>query len=149
MLQWFHFHLEKTPLSYITTVHNSSCGQVMFSQVSIILLNVVMVGHVWWRGHAWQVGPTRGYVWQGACVVKACSWWGGLCGERGAMHCKGGHVWWRGHVWQVGHAWQGGVCGRGHAWWACMARCMCGRGPCIAGGACVAGGMHGRGRCPL
>ena len=98
----------------LVTVRNSSCRNVMFSQVSVILSTG---GHAWWReacmakggtcmvkgacmakgGHAWQRGGHawwrrgmhgREFAWQGACVAGGCAWQGGMCGRRDG-HCSG------------------------------------------------------------
>ena len=64
----------------VITVRNSSCGKVMFSQVSVILSGgdmhgggACMVG----AGHVWQ----GGCVWQGACMGGGVRGGGGMCGN--------------------------------------------------------------------
>ena len=92
----------------LVTVRNSSCRNVMFSQVSVILSTGDMHGegrhtwqrggHAWWRGacmakgggHAWwrRGMHVREFAWQGACVAGGCAWQGGMCGRRDS-HCSG------------------------------------------------------------
>ena len=81
----------------LITVRNSSCGEVMFSQASVILS---MGG----KGHAWQ--GAGGHAWRGgrrACMAggmhdRGCVWQGVMGG--GGMH-GGGHTWHgRGRAWQ-------------------------------------------------
>ena len=76
----------------IFTVHNSSCGKVMFSLEYV--KNSVHGGVCAAGGHAWQGG---------ACVVGGMRA-KGLCMVEG-VHGRG-CAWW-------GHAWQGDVCGGG------------------------------------
>ena len=89
----------------LVTICNSSCGKVMFLQVSICPGGVRGRGGASW-GRAWQ-GMTR--VWQGGCA------W------------QGGHEW-QGACMAWGHAWQG-VCMAGglHGRGACMPVCVYGR----------------------
>ena len=58
------------------TIRNSSCGKVMFSQVSVCLQGGVHGGgHAWQGGHAW---------WEGACMAGACIV-GGHAQQRGVF----------------------------------------------------------------
>ena len=81
-------HKPVTIFGIYFTVRNSSCGKVMFSQVSVIL----SMGGCGKGGHAWQ---------RGVCVAK------------GDMHGKGGHVWQRGACGVKGACLAGGMCGEG------------------------------------
>ena len=102
----------------VYTVRNSSCGKILFLQVSVC-------------------PQARVDAWQGACVA------GGAC-MAGGMHGRGCAWWgcaWQG-VYMVGVCMAECMCCRG----ACMAGGMCGRGACIAGGmhgrgVCMAGGQ--------
>ena len=99
----------------IFTVCNSSCGKVIFSQVSLILsgggLGACVAGSMCGRGGG-------GDEWQGDMHGMGCVWQGGMHGR--------GHVWW-------GHAWLGGMCGRrdGHcsgryaSYWNAFLWCHC------------------------
>ena len=60
----------------IFTFRNSSCGKVMFSQLSVIL-----------SGGACVVGGVHG----GACVAMGHTWQGACMA--GGVHGRGGHVW--------------------------------------------------------
>ena len=71
-----------TPVKTIT-VPNSSCGKVVFSQVSVILLR----GGVHGRGmHG------RGVHGRGTCMAGGHAWQGDKHGRGHAW--QGGHVWW-------------------------------------------------------
>ena len=69
----------------VFTVRNSSCGKVIFSQVSVC----PQVGRAWQGGMYGRV-----CVWPGACMA------GGMCGSRGHVHVAG--VVWQGVAWQTG-----------------------------------------------
>ena len=114
-------------------------------------------GRAWW-GHAWQVGHSRGCVWQGcvcggggacmaggmhgrrACMARGAYMAGGMLGR--GMHVRG-HVWWEGIRSRGACVAGGDMHGRGGACMVegvCMAGGMQGRGACVVRGACVAGG---------
>ena len=98
----------------LITVRNSSCGKVMFSQVSVCpQLGVCMAGGVCMARGVYMAG---GHVWWGACLAGGMHW----------GHAWQRHAWW-GCAWQ-GHAWQGLCVAGGPAWprgcvwqWVCVA----------------------------
>ena len=94
------FRLRHGLLCLIITVRNSSCGKVMFSQVSVILSAGEMRG----KG-GWGVHGKGGCMWQRGMCMGACM--------------AGGHAWQKGacigcHAWQGGAYMAGGMHGSGH-----------------------------------
>ena len=132
-------------LMLFITVHNSSCGKVMFSQACV--KNSVHTGGVQGRGAcvAGEGGMYgrgthgRGYVWQG-CALQGYAWQGFASCMAGEGSIHGGGMHGRGHAWQ-GACMAGGVHGREHVWQGCMAEGMHGRG-CAWQGYAWKGGRH-------
>ena len=109
-------HIRIQQIAFIT-VRNSSCGKVMFSQVSVILCRGVAKGGMHGKGEACVAKA-------GMCMAKrGHPWQRGVCGggehvwQRGVYMAKGVHG--EGAVCVIGgHAWQRGACVAkgGYAW---------------------------------